>query len=420
MYNDYCQVKYIILVLLVLQQTSHVLLLRYSRTRPGTIYLASTAVCCDEAMKLVVCFWILAFTYLYKQREINRKGGDRGKYSQLNSNEDDVDSDVIDRREGNNDEGMTIKHESFTSYLREQLQFDFRMAGIAAIYTVQKNLTYLAISNLDAVMFQMTYQAKILTTALFSVVLLKRKLSCQQIQGLFILTLAVILVQLDKVDAKLSESHQEQRRWVGLLAVFSACCTSGFGGVYFELVLKPRTNPGDGISSPPPPPPSVWAKNLQLSIFAFIIALITAFIKDHQAILSDGFFQGYSPLVVLVITLQALGGLTVAATIKYADNILKNFASASSIVTSALVSALVFGFQISRLFLVSSLLVFISIWVYTKENGSVADGGSSGSLSTRSKELPHQTSEIALCRRDSQKSTTSIDEEDGLKRRNGG
>lgn len=419
MYNDFCQLKYIILFLLVLQQTSHVLLLRYSRTRPGTIYLATTAVCCDEAMKLVVCFWILVFTYLYKRREFNRKGGDRGKFSQLNSNEDDLDSDGIDRREVNNDEGMNItaaaiKHESFISYLREQLQFDFRMAGIAAIYTVQKNLIYLAVSNLDAVMFQMTYQAKILTTALFSVVLLKRKLTCQQIQGLLILTLAVVLVQLDKVDAKLSESHQEQHRGVGLLAVFSACCTSGFGGVYFELVLKPRTNPADGLLSPPPPPPSVWAKNLQLSIFAFIIALITALIKDHQAILSDGFFQGYSPLVVLVITLQALGGLVVAATIKYADNILKNFASASSIVTSALFSALVFGFQISRLFLVSSLLVFISMWVYTKEKGGGADGGS---LSTRPKELPHQTSEIALCRRDT--STTSIDEEDGLKRRNG-
>ncbi len=81
--------------------------------------------------------------------------------------------------------------------------------------------------------------------------------------------------------------------------------------MYFELVLKPRTNPDDATSSALPhrPPPSVWAKNVQLSAFALIIALVTAFIKDHHAILTGGFFQGYSPLVILVITLEAGGGL---------------------------------------------------------------------------------------------------------------
>jgi hypothetical protein len=36
-----------------------------------------------------------------------------------------------------------------------------------------------------------------------------------------------------------------------------------------------------------------------------------------------GVVQGYTPLVLVVILLQAVGGLVVAATIKYADNILK-------------------------------------------------------------------------------------------------
>ena len=36
-----------------------------------------------------------------------------------------------------------------------------------------------------------------------------------------------------------------------------------------------------------------------------------------------GLVQGYTPLVLVVILLQAVGGLVVAATIKYADNILK-------------------------------------------------------------------------------------------------
>merc|ERR1719187_1277895 len=51
-----------------------------------------------------------------------------------------------------------------------------------------------------------------------------------------------------------------------------------------------------------------------------------------------GIFYGYTSSVVAVICLQAFGGLVVAATIKYADNILKGFATSVSIIMSSLVS----------------------------------------------------------------------------------
>ena len=253
------------------------------------------------------------------------------------------------------------------------------------MYTIQKNLLYLAISNLDAAVFQVTYQAKILTTALFSVILLGKKLSYRKIIGLLVLTLGVALVQLDKVEENSSKSYQEQKRWIGVLAVLGACCTSGFGGVYFELVLKPRQIVESTDGAPHRPPPSVWAKNVQLSTFALVIALSTAFLKDHEAILRNGFFQGYSPLVLLVITLEAGGGLVVAAVIKYADNILKSFATAVSIVTSTVVSMLVFGFLISKLFVGGSLLVFVAIYIYSMSEET-----------SLPQQLPTQTQEIVM------------------------
>ena len=162
------------------------------------------------------------------------------------------------------------------------------------------------------------------------------------------------------------------------MAVLGACCTSGFAGVYFELVLKPRTDQTgsetEASTSSPRPPPCVWAKNIQLSTFAFVIALTTAFLKDHKAILSEGFFQGYSPLVWLVITFEAGGGLVVAIVIKYADNILKSFATAVSIVSSTIVSAWLFGFVISKLFVGGCLFVFVAIGMYSREDKKLDDG----------------------------------------------
>ncbi|KAL9181728.1 hypothetical protein ACHAXT_012071 [Thalassiosira profunda] len=416
----FCQAKNFVLVLLVVQNTCLVLLMRYSRTRPGTMYLGSTAVCCDEAMKLVTCLGILAVTYLLKRK---RDGEGGGRYRQLSTSEangaageegseDDFDED------GNSDNiGESSEHHAtFRDYLKDELQFDFRMAGLAGLYTVQKNLLYLAISNLDAAVFQVTYQAKILTTALFSVVLLKRKLSWQKIVGLLVLTLGVALVQLDKVDENASKSFQEQKRWIGVLAVLGACCTSGFGGVYFELVLKPRANCESNSAAPPRPPPSVWAKNVQLSTFALIIALVTAFLKDHKAILSDGFFQGYSRLVLLVITLEAGGGLVVAAVIKYADNILKSFATAVSILTSTIVSAVIFGFVITKLFVAGCVLVFIAIGLYSRKDENANDGPGV-KASKQPPKLPAQTSEIAMIGVDLRKSSSGFnDEEAGLER----
>ena len=63
---------------------------------------------------------------------------------------------------------------------------------------------------------------------------------------------------------------------------------------------------------------------------------------------AGGFFQGYNPVVVGVIALRALGELTVAVVVKYADNVIKGFA-ASSILTSTFIETVFFGFRPSFL-----------------------------------------------------------------------
>lgn len=65
----------------------------------------------------------------------------------------------------------------------------------AIVYTIQNNLLYVASSHLDAATTQVTYQLKILTTALFSVTMLHTKLSTMKWFSLLVLVVGVTLVQ---------------------------------------------------------------------------------------------------------------------------------------------------------------------------------------------------------------------------------
>merc|ERR1719320_144183 len=55
-----------------------------------------------------------------------------------------------------------------------------KMAVPAACYTIQNNLLFIALSNLDSPVYQVVYQLKVFTTALFSVTLLNKEISCKQ------------------------------------------------------------------------------------------------------------------------------------------------------------------------------------------------------------------------------------------------
>lgn len=72
----------------------------------------------------------------------------------------------------------------------------WKLAIPAMLYTLQNSLQYIAVSNLDAATFQVTYQLKILTTALFSVMMLGRSLSLRKWLSLLLLMVGIAIVQI--------------------------------------------------------------------------------------------------------------------------------------------------------------------------------------------------------------------------------
>ena len=280
-------------------------------------------------------------------------------------------------------QGLSV-HKSLRIYVDEVVRKpkETLLLGVPAmLYTVQNNLLIVALKNLDAATYQVTYQLKILTTAVFSVILLNKKLTARQWISLVLLTFGVALVQLPSHDKmrevidpdKLPENPPNiikaglfvQDHFVGLVAVLISCFSSGFAGVFYEKQLKASAQP------------SIILRNLQLGVFSVLLAGLAVIQQDYHIVREKGLFYGFTPLVWTIVVIQAIGGLVVAATIKYADNILKGFATSISILLSSMLSWLVLDdLRPSGFFLPGTILVLSSTFLYSyqpKINFSVTE-----------------------------------------------
>ena len=94
-------------------------------------------------------------------------------------------------------------------------------------------------------------------------------------------------------------------------------------------------------------------------------------VKDGDKIAEKGLFFGYTNVVWIVICMQAFGGLLVAVVVKYADNILKGFATSFSIIVSCVASIYFFNFQLNGMFVLGAALVISAIFLYGRPQNQV-------------------------------------------------
>mmetsp|Transcript_137675 Transcript_137675/g.294255 ORF Transcript_137675/g.294255 Transcript_137675/m.294255 type:complete len:405 (-) Transcript_137675:93-1307(-) len=313
------------LLVMTLQNTALGICMRLSRATGApkeSLYLVTTAVVCSEALKLLTSGF-LAMLVL-------------------------APSEVV----------------------HEVLNFDAVLMLVpAGLYTLQNNLQYIAAGHLDASVYQVLYQMKLVTTAIFSVTMLGRRLSGRQWLGIVVCALGVAVVQISTLKGEDGRTEDpaavtEMNPMLGFISVAVACITSGLAGVYTEKVFKTSTT-------------NLWVRNMQLALFSVAIGSAGIVINDGSVILEKGFFVGYTPVVWFVICLQAFGGIVMAVVVKYADNIAKGFATGLSIIASCCISASLFDFVPNQVFALGVTCVLASIGIYSCGGGSATPGASS-------------------------------------------
>ena len=146
---------------------------------------------------------------------------------------------------------------------------------------------------------------------------------------------------------------------LGFGALLVMVSISGFSAVYFESILKDERDRC-----------SIWERNFQLSAFSMLLIALYSFGENNLSVMSGNqnhgtsYFVGWTVNTVLICTLQASGGLLVAATLKYADAIIKTLVTAFSIVLSTIFGHYLLGGELNMFVALGCITVIISIFNY--------------------------------------------------------
>ena len=301
--------RYFSLGLLIFMNTAQVIFMRYARTYSTEKYNSTTAVIMGELMKIIMSFFLMV--------------SDCGSIAKA---------------------FRTLRQQASENKREVLLQ-----SVPALLYTIQNIAMYVAISNLDAGLFQICTRMKILITALLSMLFLGKQIRCLQWLSLFILVTGIIIINDKK---KTSVPSPNMNFAVGFIAVIISSTSSSLAGVFMEKMFKDKKL-------------SIWSRNFWLAFWSMLVGIISAWYQQHDILYPSVFFKNYSIWAWIAIFLLAVGGLVIGMVLIYADKILKDFAVSASILFSTVISVFLFHTHLSGRFIVGAILVMISVVLYS-------------------------------------------------------
>lgn len=256
-----------LLCLLLIQNTSAVLLARYTRTKYN--YNVNHMLLVAEGVKLVASIFLEGLVLQNKS------------------------------------EGGFNFIQSFRVHLVEESKEALKLAVPAGLYLMQNFLVYYSISLIPVPLFQITQQTKLVTTAILSVVFLKRSYSCVQWCSVLSLCVGAAFCVLsstaDSTNIEGGGDHiaSASSRIFGLFLLVLSNLSGSMAGVYFEVLIKGngRTNEKNT------PPPSIWMRNVQLAFFTICIITLQLFISHNGDEDKATFFYDFTPLLWVQVRL---------------------------------------------------------------------------------------------------------------------
>ena len=244
---------------------------------------------------------------------------------------------------------------SAVEFIKQDKRNTILMAVPATLYSIQMTLEYIALGNLDASVFSVLVQTKLLATAGCAVIILRKSIKKVQLISLVLLTIGVMLCNMKEGSSNLDTSSEEADTTKGILATLSIAACSGFASVYTEKVIKAKRKINDDLPSSQSESSKKEQYGLaytqvQLAFVSLVIMGLYCATIELDVIIEKGLWYGFNGAAYVSIFVSAIGGLIVAAVLKFADAVLKGYATAISVVLTGVLSMVLFGTQLNILY----------------------------------------------------------------------
>ncbi|PSS36696.1 CMP-sialic acid transporter 5 like [Actinidia chinensis var. chinensis] len=225
----------------------------------------------------------------------------------------------------------------------------------AAIYALQNSLLQISYKNLDSLTFSMLNQTKLFFTALFTYIILGQKQSIHQIGALFLLIMAAVLLSIGEGSSKGSTSSDpDQILFYGIIPILVASVLSGLASALCQWASQVKKH-------------ASYVMTVEMSIVGSLCLLASTFKSpDGEAIIQHGLFYGWTPLTLIPVIFNALGGILVGLVTSYAGGVRKGFVIVSALLVTALLQFIFDGKPPSLYCLLAFPLVISSISIYQK------------------------------------------------------
>ncbi|XP_050204448.1 UDP-N-acetylglucosamine transporter ROCK1 [Mercurialis annua] len=223
----------------------------------------------------------------------------------------------------------------------------------AAIYALQNSLLQISYKNLDSLTFSMLNQTKIFFTAFFTYIILRHKQSIQQIGALFLLIIAAVLLSVGEGSSRgSSSSDPDQILFFGIVPVLVASVLSGLASSLCQWASQVKKH-------------SSYLMTVEMSIVGSLCLMAsTTKSPDGEAIRKYGFFHGWTPLTMIPVIANALGGILVGLVTSHAGGVRKGFVIVSALLVTAMLQFIIEGNPPSVYCLLALPLVICSISTY--------------------------------------------------------
>jgi len=213
----------------------------------------------------------------------------------------------------------------FTAGIGIDNVYRYRKIGVyyflpALFYTVNNNLIFYNSVSFDMATMRVLYNFRIFTSGLLTQVIFGKSLGTKKWLAILLLFFGCVICQWKGIDGF---------RYLPILLMFLQCFLSSLSGVVNDYLMKNYEE-------------SIHVQNLYLYSFNLLTNIFAAMYtgEDLNILKYSSFFKGYTPWTWFVIIVFVGVGISTSVLLKHLSAILKEFASASEMITIAFIGSL--------------------------------------------------------------------------------